>query len=105
MGNKIINDGLFVKLINFHKSNKQRESELLEKLNIPLRNDKMSCQSSMEAVLKTEKLFESQSKTEKNILLEKAPEPSLIEISPQRKPRIVFKRCFLCNSPNHLARK
>ena len=54
-------------------------------MNIPLRNDKIQF--------------------EKKKLLEKAPEPSLIEITTQRKPRIVFKRCFLCSSHNHLARK
>ena len=66
-------------------------------MNVLLRNEEMSCQSSIEAVLRTEKLFELQPQIEKNKLFEKAPEQSFIEISKQRKPRI-FAKCFFCAS-------
>ena len=55
----------------------------------------MIFQSTVEAVLKTEKLFELQSQTEKNNLCEEAPEPSFVETLKQCKPIILSKRFFV----------
>ena len=52
------------------------------------RNDKVSCKATIEAVLKTEKLFESHSQVEKNILCKKTPEPSTIISSKQHNPKL-----------------
>ena len=65
-GNQIINNGPVEKLINVHKINKQRESELLKNINISLSDKKMSCQSSIKAILKTKQLHDLQSQIEKN---------------------------------------
>ena len=54
--------------------------------------------------MRTEKLIELQSQTEKNKLFEKAPEQSLIEISKQRKLKTIPICYFMCNSPDHFAR-
>ena len=55
---------------------------------------KMSCQSIIEAISKTGKLFELPLQTEKNKLFEKAPEQSFMEISKQFKLRIFLKFIF-----------
>ena len=103
-GNEIINDRLFENLINIHQINNQREKELLDNIGISPRNKKVSCKATIEAVLKTEKLFESQSQIEKNISIVKSPELSTISVSKLHKPKTIMKYCYLCNSPNHFAK-
>ena len=49
--NEIINDGLFKKLIDFHKIKNNKKMNIVENMNIPLRNEEISFQSIIEAVL------------------------------------------------------
>ena len=91
-------------MINIHQINYQRGLELLDSISICPRNKKVSGKATIEAVLNTEKLFESHSKIEKNISVVKSSEPSIISSSKHHNQKIILSCCYLCRSPDHFAR-